>query len=223
MASYFLGLGAYFLARGEKGAGAAAMLNGGMVAGVSLMTDYHGTGKKPISFKMHGTLDAAQAATAATAPATFGFGYPAPRRQSGASFLRRTFFILISILGYSVVTSRYMNSLESKNPVSIQVVGHQWWWEVQYPNSDASQWVITANEIHVPVGVPVVLQTSSRDVIHSFWAPNIQGKRDLIPGYSNAIWFQVDKEGTYRGQCAEFCGFQHAHMTTGSAACAPRA
>jgi cytochrome c oxidase subunit 2 len=123
-----------------------------------------------------------------------------------------TFFILISILGYSVVTSRYMNSLESKNPVSIQVVGHQWWWEVQYPNSDASQWVVTANEIHVPVGVPVVLQTSSRDVIHSFWAPNIQGKRDLIPGYSNAIWFQVDKEGTYRGQCAEFCGFQHAHM-----------
>ena len=62
------------------------------------------------------------------------------------------------------------------------------------------------------VGVPVVLQTSSRDVIHSFWAPNIQGKRDLIPGYTNAIWFQVDKEGTYRGQCAEFCGHQHAHM-----------
>jgi hypothetical protein len=73
VASYFLGLGAYFFARGEKGAGAAAMLNGGMVAGVSLMTDYHGTGRKPISFKLHGTLDAAQAATAAAAPATFGF------------------------------------------------------------------------------------------------------------------------------------------------------
>jgi cytochrome c oxidase subunit 2 len=120
--------------------------------------------------------------------------------------------ILFAILGHTMVTSKYMNSLVSKNPVSIQVYGHQWWWEVQYPNNDASLWVTTANEIHVPVGVPVVLQTGSRDVIHSFWAPNIQGKRDLIPGHSSAIWFQVDQEGTYRGQCAEFCGHQHAHM-----------
>ena len=99
--------------------------------------------------------------------------------------------ILFSILGYSVVTSKYMNSLVSKNPVTIEVVGHQWWWEVNYPNSQPDLTVSTANEIHVPVGVPVVLQTSSADVIHSFWAPNIQGKRDLIPGYQNAIWFQV--------------------------------
>jgi cytochrome c oxidase subunit 2 len=120
--------------------------------------------------------------------------------------------ILFAILGHTVITGKYMYSLESKNPVSIQVYGHQWWWEVQYPNNDASLWVTTANEIHVPVGVPVVLETGSRDVIHSFWAPNIQGKRDLIPGHSSAIWFQVDKEGTYRGQCAEFCGTQHAHM-----------
>jgi cytochrome c oxidase subunit II len=123
-----------------------------------------------------------------------------------------TVIVLFAVLGRTVVESKYMNSLQSKNPVSIQVYGHQWWWEVQYPNSDASLWVTTANEIHVPVGVPVVLQTGSRDVIHSFWAPNIQGKRDLIPGQSSAIWFQVDKEGTYRGQCAEFCGHQHAHM-----------
>ena len=119
---------------------------------------------------------------------------------------------LFAILGHSLVTGKYMNSLASKNPVSIQVIGHQWWWEVQYPNSQADLWVTTANEIHLPVGVPVVLQTSSADVIHSFWAPNIQGKRDLIPGYSNAIWLQVDKEGTYRGQCAEFCGHEHAKM-----------
>lgn len=120
--------------------------------------------------------------------------------------------LLFAILVHSTVTGKYMNSLVSKNPVSIQVIGHQWWWEIQYPNSDVSQWVITANEVHVPTGVPVVLQTSSADVIHSFWAPNIQGKRDLIPGYSNAIWFQVDKPGTYRGQCAEFCGHEHAKM-----------
>jgi cytochrome c oxidase subunit 2 len=106
----------------------------------------------------------------------------------------------------------YGHSLESKNPITVQVIGHQWWWEVQYPNTDASMWITTANEIHVPVGKPIVLLTSSRDVIHSFWAPNLQGKRDLIPGYQTAIWFQADKEGVYRGQCAEFCGAQHAHM-----------
>ena len=128
----------------------------------------------------------------------------------GATVL--TVLILFAVLGYSVVTSKKMNSLVSKNPVSIKVIGHQWWWEVQYPDTQADLTVTTANEVHVPVGVPVVLQTSSADVIHSFWAPNIQGKRDLIPGYSNAIWFQVDKEGTYRGQCAEFCGHEHAKM-----------
>jgi cytochrome c oxidase subunit II len=142
---------------------------------------------------------------------------PDPEREQ--RYLRRVIIataisvvILFAILGHTVITGKYMYSLESKNPVSIQVYGHQWWWEVQYPNPDASLWVVTANEIHVPVGVPVVLQTGSKDVIHSFWAPNIQGKRDLIPGHSSAIWFQVDKEGTYRGQCAEFCGMQHAHM-----------
>src|SRR3954471_17399865 len=128
----------------------------------------------------------------------------------GATVL--TVLVLFSILGYSVVEGKKMNSLVSKNPVSIQVIGHQWWWEVRYPNPQADLTVITANEVHLPVGVPVVLQTSSADVIHSFWAPNLQGKRDLIPGYSNAIWFQADKEGTYRGQCAEFCGHEHAKM-----------
>jgi cytochrome c oxidase subunit II len=143
--------------------------------------------------------------------------HPDPAREQ--RYLRRVIVatgisvvILFAILGHTVITGKYMYSLESKNPVSIQVYGHQWWWEVQYPNNDASLWVVTANEIHVPVGVPVVLQTGSKDVIHSFWAPNIQGKRDLIPGHSSAIWFQVDREGTYRGQCAEFCGLQHAHM-----------
>jgi cytochrome c oxidase subunit II len=125
-----------------------------------------------------------------------------------------TVLTLFAVLVYSVRAGRdvYGHSLESKNPITIQVIGHQWWWEVQYPNSDASMWVTTANEIHVPTGKPIVLLTSSRDVIHSFWAPNLQGKRDLIPGYQTAIWFQADKEGTFRGQCAEFCGAQHAHM-----------
>ena len=70
----------------------------------------------------------------------------------------------------------------------------------------------TANEIHIPIDRPVVLKVTSRDVIHSFWAPNLQGKRDLIPGYTTAIWMQADRPGVFRGQCAEFCGLQHAHM-----------
>jgi cytochrome c oxidase subunit II len=123
-----------------------------------------------------------------------------------------TIVLLFVILVYSISTLGYMNALESKNPLTIEVVGHQWWWEIHYPNSDASMYVTTANEIHVPTKTPVVLLTSARDVIHSFWAPNLQGKRDLIPGYQTAIWFQADQEGIYRGQCAEFCGAQHAHM-----------
>jgi cytochrome c oxidase subunit 2 len=123
-----------------------------------------------------------------------------------------TVITLFVILVVSVITGKRVEGLTSKNPVSIQITGHQWWWEITYPNPQADQTVTTANEIHVPVGTPVVVQTNSKDVIHSFWAPNITGKRDLLPGYSSAFWFQIDKPGIYHGQCAEFCGLQHAHM-----------
>src|SRR3954467_12679684 len=123
-----------------------------------------------------------------------------------------TVFTLFAVLFMSVITGKKVEGLTSKNPVTIQVIGHQWWWEVNYPNPQADQTVTTANEIHVPVGTPVVILTNSADVIHSFWAPSINGKRDLLPGYSSAFWFKVDQPGIYRGQCAEFCGLQHAHM-----------
>jgi cytochrome c oxidase subunit 2 len=123
-----------------------------------------------------------------------------------------TVVLLFVMLIASVVTGHAIANLSSKNPVSIDVIGHQWWWEVEYEATQADQTVITANEIHIPVGQPVVIKTSSQDVIHSFWAPNLHGKRDLIPGYENAFWIQADEEGTFRGQCAEFCGHQHAHM-----------
>jgi cytochrome c oxidase subunit 2 len=123
-----------------------------------------------------------------------------------------TVVTLFIVLVLSVVTGKRVEGLTSKNPVTIQITGHQWWWEVTYPNTQADQTVTTANEIHVPVGTPVVVLTNSKDVIHSFWAPSVTGKRDLLPGYSSAFWFQVDKAGTYHGQCAEFCGLQHAHM-----------
>lgn len=123
-----------------------------------------------------------------------------------------TVVTLFVVLVLSVVTGKRAAGLTSKNPVTIHIMGHQWWWEVTYPNPQADQTVTTANEIHVPVHTPVVILTNSADVIHSFWAPSITGKRDLLPGYSSAFWFQVDQEGVYHGQCAEFCGLQHAHM-----------
>lgn len=102
--------------------------------------------------------------------------------------------------------------LAHKNGVSIEITGHQWWWEVRYLDSSASNIFITANEIHIPVGVPVNLTLRASDVIHSFWVPNLSGKKDLIPGKLTTIWLQADYEGVYRGQCAEYCGLQHAHM-----------
>jgi cytochrome c oxidase subunit 2 len=136
-------------------------------------------------------------------------------RRSGwavGTALGVTVVTLFVILVLSVVTGKRVEGLTSKNPVTIQITGHQWWWEVTYPNPQADQTVTTANEIHVPVGVPIVVLTNSKDVIHSFWAPSVTGKRDLLPGYSSAFWFQIDRTGIYHGQCAEFCGLQHAHM-----------
>jgi cytochrome c oxidase subunit II len=123
-----------------------------------------------------------------------------------------TVLTLFAILFMSVITGKKVEGLTSKQPITIQVTGHQWWWEVIYPSPQADQTVTTANEIHVPVGKPVVILTNSADVIHSFWAPSINGKRDLLPGYSSAFWIQIDQPGVYHGQCAEFCGLQHAHM-----------
>ena len=94
----------------------------------------------------------------------------------------------------------------------ITVIGHQWWWQVEYPGRSADEVATTANEIHVPVGRPVVIELRSPDVIHSFWVPSLGPKRDLIPGRLNSLRLQADRPGVYRGQCAEFCGAQHAKM-----------
>jgi cytochrome c oxidase subunit II len=96
--------------------------------------------------------------------------------------------------------------------VPIKVTGHQFWWEVQYPDSVPNKTVLTANEIHIPVGVPVVMELQSLDVIHSFWVPSLTGKKDLLPGYTRSLWFRADTPGVYRGQCAEYCGLEHAKM-----------
>jgi cytochrome c oxidase subunit 2 len=93
--------------------------------------------------------------------------------------------------------------------LTVQVTGRQWFWDVTYPSAR----IRTANEIHIPVGVPVRVEVSSGDVIHSFWVPELDRKIDMIPGRTNAVKLEAVHPGTYRGQCAEFCGLQHANMS----------
>jgi cytochrome c oxidase subunit 2 len=93
-------------------------------------------------------------------------------------------------------------------PLTIHVIGHDWFWEVRYPASG----VVTANEIHIPVGERVGVVGTTDDVIHSFWVPELNRKIDLIPGRRNVSFLAADRPGVYRGQCAEYCGLQHAHM-----------
>jgi cytochrome c oxidase subunit II len=119
------------------------------------------------------------------------------------------------LLPIVVVTPLYLLSLKTSASLStpqegltIRVVGHMWWWEVRYPE----QGLVTANEIHIPAGQPVRLELASADVIHSFWVPRLNGKRDLIPGVENVFWIQADEPGVFRGQCGEYCGTQHANM-----------
>ena len=92
--------------------------------------------------------------------------------------------------------------------VNVKVIGHQWFWEYQYPD----QKIVTANELHIPAGRPVELELTSIDVIHSFWPPKLAGKLDVVPGRTNFMKIQADKPGTYFGQCAEYCGLSHANM-----------
>ncbi|MCA6119193.1 cytochrome c oxidase subunit II [Bradyrhizobium sp. WSM 1738] len=110
----------------------------------------------------------------------------------------------------SFFTTRAL-SLASHDDLTIKVRGQQWWWSVEYL-SPPERRLQTANEIHIPVGQNVRLQLEGADVIHSFWVPNLAGKQDLIPGRPNTLTIRAERPGVYRGQCAEFCGLQHAHM-----------
>jgi cytochrome c oxidase subunit II len=120
--------------------------------------------------------------------------------------------VLFGVSVWTVVTLADVASPSSKPKITIEVTGHQWWWEVRYGDDDPSRIFTTANEIHIPVGEPVRVRLKAVDVIHSFWVPRLAGKTDAIPGQINTTWLQADKAGTYRGQCTEYCGLQHAHM-----------
>jgi cytochrome c oxidase subunit II len=147
----------------------------------------------------------------------------AERRMSRAvgSAIAATVVLLLVFFGFDLAVGRALRTPKDPAHLLVKVTGNQWWWKVEYPDSMASRWVTDANEIHVPVGRTVLVELTSNDVIHSLWMPNLAGKKDLIPRYKDTLWFRADTAGVYRGQCAEFCGHQHAKMAIEVVAHAP--
>lgn len=112
----------------------------------------------------------------------------------------------------SFLADRSIAKAREREALVVRVTGHQWWWRLQYRNPATGGWIESANELHLPVGRTTRVELGSADVIHSFWVPNVAGKMDVIPGRINVIDLSPRRTGWFRGQCAEFCGLQHAHM-----------
>ena len=120
--------------------------------------------------------------------------------------------LLAGLLVASVLTDRALARLPVDGALHVNVSAHQYWWEMVYDDPQPERVFSTANELYIPVGRPVVITLRADDVIHSFWIPNLHGKKDLIPGHVASIQFRADRVGTYQGRCAEYCGLQHAYM-----------
>ncbi len=137
---------------------------------------------------------------------------PLPEEAGGTGFILGgaviTGVIMMGVFGFTLWTMNALADPDDPIALTVEVTGNQWWWEVTYPEDD----VVTANEVHIPVDQPVLVKLTSDDVIHSFWVPELAGKLDLLPGITNEFWIEADEPGIYRGQCAEFCGTQHALM-----------
>jgi len=123
---------------------------------------------------------------------------------------------LVIVFVLALATVRTIKDVQRTEPpagaLTVDVIGHQWWWEYRIADEDGGPPVVTANELVVPVGRPVWLRLASADVIHSWWVPALNGKTDLVPGRFSNTWFEAEKPGTFLGQCAEYCGTQHANM-----------
>jgi cytochrome c oxidase subunit 2 len=117
--------------------------------------------------------------------------------------------VLAGVFIASLIVMRDVQPPARASALPIEVIGHRWWWEIRYPGRN----VVTADELHLPVGIPAKLRLESADVIHSLWVPQLNGKTDLIPGQTNTMWLQADEPGRYYAKCAEYCGDQHAHMS----------
>lgn len=121
-------------------------------------------------------------------------------------------FILVGLTIYFLMVLNAVAKPSGAPAVTLAVTGYDWWWKIEYEHFDSAQSFVTANEIHIPVGKPVLLKLKSADVIHAFWVPVLAGKTQLIPGLTNQKWIQADVPGIFSGQCAQFCGVGHAHM-----------
>jgi cytochrome c oxidase subunit II len=139
---------------------------------------------------------------------------PETQRRMTIAVVTAVAATVLIIGGFTVMSffSTRALSVAGSDDLTIKVRGLQWWWGVEYFGSNPQQRFETANEIHIPVGRNVRLQLEGLDVIHSFWVPSLAGKQDLIPGRTNELTIRAERPGVYRGQCAEFCGMQHAHM-----------
>jgi cytochrome c oxidase subunit 2 len=120
--------------------------------------------------------------------------------------------VLAANLVIDMRVAHALGHLSRDDALTIRVTGQQWWWQLDYQHASPSKMLTTANELHIPAGEPVLLELRSTDVIHSFWVPELHGKRDLIPGLPGALWIEATEPGVFRGECAEFCGHQHANM-----------
>lgn len=121
----------------------------------------------------------------------------------------------VALFGIAIWTMVVLSAVatpSAKPKLTIEITARQWWWEVRYAGALHDGTFTTANEIHIPVGEAVAFTLKSADVIHSFWVPALHGKTDVIPGQTNTTWLEARVPGTYRGQCTEYCGKQHAHM-----------
>lgn len=119
---------------------------------------------------------------------------------------------LLGSLIWTVIVLADVSRPSSAPQMTLEVTGQQWWWKGRYLSADPSRVLTTANEFHIPTGEPVRVKLIGADVIHSFWVPALTGKTDTIPGQTNQTWLEASRPGIYRGQCTEFCGWQHAHM-----------
>jgi cytochrome c oxidase subunit 2 len=129
--------------------------------------------------------------------------------------------VLVALMLWSFSVTRAISAAPVGDTVDVEVTAHRWWWEIRYLADPAEDIIVTANELVVPVGVPVRLRLTSGDVIHDFWVPKLGPKLDAVPGRWNATWWQADAAGTYVGQCAEYCGLEHARMGIRVRAIAP--
>jgi len=152
-------------------------------------------------------------------------GYALWRNRGNGHGLASDRTLWFGLLGFTVLTAGLLTVLTAQsyvqdrrlhapvvNPVNVRITAKQWWWQVEYLDADPSKQFTTANELHLPVDRPTRIELRTTDVIHSLWIPVLNGKEDLIPGHANTITMTPRKVGRYRGQCAEFCGLQHANM-----------